>query len=152
MKIITIKSTEQWEYDLSFSGIKYYCPSYYESVMILCLEENEQSGCMDHKEIPNSVIGMIELQQSPFEENKVWMKFISVHEEYKGKGLSSKLIEELINVMRNSFNDKILVRSSTSKHAPMWFRDFMTDKLNKGNLKWEQEVYKDCGSVLEKNY
>jgi len=48
----------------------------------------------------SKVIGLSELEKIPNQEKQYWIKFVSIDPKYQGKGLASKLVEEIFRFAR----------------------------------------------------
>ena len=56
---------------------------------------NEETGTEytdKYVDVRTQVKAMIELQQSPYDKNEIWLKFFEVGTEFKNQGLSKKMI------------------------------------------------------------
>lgn len=47
-------------------------------------------------EIDSEIVGMVGLQNSPYEENVVWIKFCSVYPPFRNMGIGTSLVEQTV--------------------------------------------------------
>jgi GNAT superfamily N-acetyltransferase len=83
------------------------------------------------------VKAMIELQQSPYDENEIWLKFFEVSPEFRNQGVSKQLIPKVIEVFKKKYSGKILKRSRPSKDGEMFLKDNFTKALKEVGIKFE---------------
>lgn len=59
------------------------------------------------------IVGLSELEKNPYEENVMWIKFISIDPEYQEKGYASKLAEEIFRFAKENG-----ISLETSSYSP----------------------------------
>lgn len=92
---------------------------------------------VQYTSVTQPVLGLIVLQPDPHDSNKLQMSFIETHTNYRGRGIASMLIKELVNEMKR--NGKHLHRSRVSQRAPSWLKPKIDQALNAANISWDQE-------------
>lgn len=55
------------------------------------LQKEDVLFCLDGKK----VIGVLGIQKSPYEKNTMWLKYVSVDEQYRNQGIAKSLLEKL---------------------------------------------------------
>lgn len=80
------------------------------------------------------VKAMIELQQSSYEANEIWLKFFEVAPEFKNQGLSKVMISEIIKVFKDKYSDKILSRSSPSSEGEQYLKQNFSKALKEAGI------------------
>lgn len=86
--------------------------------------------------VKTPVQGLIELQVNPYNRSEVWLKYVEVHSDFRGKGLLAPLLEELVVEMKRT--GLKLVRSSVSESAPKWLKPKMDKLLDDAGIAWSQ--------------
>lgn len=56
----------------------------------------------------DTIYGMIEMQQSPYEDNVIWISFVSIDPKYRNKGIATLLIEQGILLCKKRKKDLLL--------------------------------------------
>lgn len=81
----------------------------------------------------DKIVGMIQLQKSPHEENVLWLNFISVDPEYKNKGIGKQLSQNMCKFL----SDKpwSLERSRPSDDGVKYIKSIIDDFLEKYKIK-----------------
>jgi RimJ/RimL family protein N-acetyltransferase len=62
---------------------------------ILDILNNQKNKFYSIINVGNKIIGLCELEKSPYQEKVFWIKFLSIDQEYQGQGYASKLAEEI---------------------------------------------------------
>lgn len=90
-----------------------------------------------HKTNKYPVLGIAELQVSPFNENEIWLKYVSVHGKHHGKGIGRELGRMIAEHMQGT--GKHLVRSSASDLSMSGgFQAYMDKVLDEHGISWTQ--------------
>ncbi len=115
--------------------------------------EDENGRAVSWEETLRPLLGMVELQVSCYNPNEVWLKYISVREEYQGKGYSSVPIQKIVQCTSSNFPGKCLARTETSEFAPDFIQTKISEKLNAAGIWWSQKrrVYGEFDAVLVTN-
>ena len=82
------------------------------------------------------VKAMVELQQSPYDQNEIWLKFFEVAPQFKNQGISKQLIQNVIEVFKVKYPGKILKRSNASKEGEMFLKDNFTKALEVAGIEY----------------
>ena len=154
-KFIVIDPLQNYPRDFDFSQIHYFRHPLWAkqneylwlvltgekiSVKKYSLFYDESLDCEYEKEYIEEltqVKAMVELQQNPYSENEVWLKFFEVSPEFKHQGISKQIISELIAVFKEKFNGKTLVRSAASNEGKLYLKDNFSDALNFAGIKYK---------------
>lgn len=75
------------------------------------------------------VKGMIELQQSPYHEDQIWLKFFEVTPKFKGAGFSKEMMCALTAVFKERYPGKILSRSRASDEGELKLKQKLSNAL-----------------------
>lgn len=133
---------------LDFSGIHYYRHNSFQDFVFIIVVGGEKNvtrwyqtddGDVSEDETVREVIGMVSLQQSPYEENIVWLNFIEVHPDHQGKGIAKSMCNDVADVMHGVFSNKILHRSSVSEKCPKHMTAKFDEWYNSRGVVWAQE-------------
>lgn len=91
----------------------------------------------EYLRVRTPVQGLIQLQVNPYNREEMWLSFVEVHTDFRGKGLVNQLLQELIAEMKR--NGLKLHRSSVSEHAPSWLKPKIDALLDANGIKWTQK-------------
>lgn len=87
----------------------------------------------DYKnKIVDRVIGMVELQKSPYDSNVIWLDFLSVAPEYKNKGIGKKLAYEMCNFLKDK--PWSLERSRPSDEGLKYIKSIIDNLVEKHSI------------------
>jgi len=70
---------------LDFRGIRYYAPPHWSS------PHNSYEYIV--ATVGELVVGMVEFQRSPFNEDEMWLKYIETHPNYRNQRIATQMIE-----------------------------------------------------------
>jgi hypothetical protein len=101
---------------------------------------NEETGTEytdKYVDVRTQVKAMIELQQSPYDKNEIWLKFFEVGTEFKNQGLSKKMIEEFVSIFKEKFPNKVLSRSSASEEGERYLKNNFTMALEAAQIPYK---------------
>ena len=89
----------------------------------------------------NKILGAVGLQQSPHvgQEGLMWMKFISIHEDYRGRGLARTLVKNTIDYCLT--HQKELLLSSFTDDGKIKLKHIFEEFSNQINLYTEEDTY-----------
>lgn len=87
-------------------------------------------------EAEDKIVGISELQKSPYEENVYWITFISVDPKYQGKGFASKLVEEIFKFAKE--NNVSLRNSRYTEQGDQKLRNKIHEYSEKYNVKLKE--------------
>lgn len=128
--------------NLDFSGIHYFRRNHHQKNVFIIVVGGEKKVTrwyqtydgdnVAEEETIREVVGVVSLQQSPYDENIVWLNFIEVHPEHQNKGISKEMCKDVADVMFGVFHNKILQRSRVSAFCPT----HMTEKFDQ----WYEEL------------
>lgn len=154
-----ICTTNEIPLDLDFSGIHYFRRNdFHKNVFIIVIGgektltrwyETYDGESVSEEEIVREVIGVVSLQQSPYDENIVWLNFIEVHPDHQGKGIAKSMCKDVAYVMHGVFSNKILHRSSVSEKCPKHMTAKFDQWYEELGVSWTQE--RDKEMVSNKN-
>lgn len=82
----------------------------------------------------DKIVGLSELEISPYEENVFWLKFLSVDPQYQDRGYASKLAEEIFRFVKE--NGATLEGSIYSKEGLLKLRPLFKKLANKFDVKF----------------
>lgn len=141
-----------FKHDFDFSGIHYYrVPSWAKDVCWLIWtadkrttvkwgefynEQDESTYFKEYDDVRVYVKAMIELEQNPYDENVIWLKFFEVSPEFQGKGFSKVMIDSLISVFKDKYAGKILQRSRASDDGVLKLKDNLSNSLDAANVSY----------------
>lgn len=143
----------EYPHSFDFSGIHYFTVphhSFNPCWIVLVGEEvekkkiglfyDEESGYEYEKpyvETVTEVVGMVDLKQSPFNDDEVWLSFFEVAQGFKHQGHSRCLIEALVKVLKDKYEGKVLVRSSPSEEGKMYLFENLSKALDIAGIKYK---------------
>lgn len=121
--------------------IRYYMPNSMRAPV-----EREKVYCCattvvydhDYGRFMRKVVGMLQLQPSPYDDNVVWLCFVSVDPSLPRKGVAKQLLQETVSLMTGRFKGKTLERSSPGIDAPRQFKTFVDNLLDAHGIPWTQ--------------
>jgi GNAT superfamily N-acetyltransferase len=105
--------------------IKYYYPRYPvirdadKRQFFLCVETSPCKSNNGFKE----AVAILELQESPYDNNVMWLKYISVREDRQGRGISKKLVDMMVIFLKS--NPHHLERSFASEEGKMRIKGYI---------------------------
>lgn len=132
------------------SGINYYYPSYevsdtfcvvaYDLDRRICQTEYVETYEGEVQRVVEyiPIIGMIELQQSPYNKGEIWLKYIEIRKDEQGKGHLAPLLNLCVDFMKK--NGKSLRRSTPSAKAPKWLASKFSKMLDDAGVPWSQST------------
>ena len=88
----------------------------------------------------DEVVGLAQLEKSPYKENRYWISFISVDPTYQGKRYASKLVEEIFNFAKRE--NVSLQASSYKEDGWLKLKDILKREAEKTGIEWEDEENK----------
>jgi ribosomal protein S18 acetylase RimI-like enzyme len=80
----------------------------------------------------DKVIGMVELQKSPYDPEVLWLDFISVDPKYKNQGIGRKLSEMMVSFLEGK--PWKLERSTPSDDGIKYIKSIIDDLLEKHKI------------------
>ena len=81
-------------------------------------------------------VGMLELQVSPYDENVMWCKYITVHPDYHRQGVAKRLLAMMVEHMQA--HPRLLQRSSASEEGAVKIQAYIDQLLDTAGVKWQQ--------------
>lgn len=127
--------TKSW---LASPKVKYYYPfsplfrEEDKRQFFLCVQDSTNEEDTGLKE----VVGMIELQESPYDCNVMWMKYITVREDMQRCGIAKKLISMMISFLKEKPHR--LERSYATDEGKVKIKSYIDQELNKEGISWTQ--------------
>jgi ribosomal protein S18 acetylase RimI-like enzyme len=82
------------------------------------------------------VVGMLELQVSPFDDTQVWLKYITVNPAYQRRGIAKHLLALMVSHLKA--NPRCLSRSRASEEGAVKIQSYIDRLLTEENLAWTQ--------------
>ena len=115
---------------------------------LLCDQDNLICLIVDEDD---NIKGACGIQQSPYlnQEDLMWLKFVSVHADSRGKGLSHMLVESILEYCRT--HDKSLLASSYTEDGLVRLKHLI-DSNNSGVTCYSQEDTYDINSTYNQRY
>lgn len=133
-----LKGTEIHGYD--FSAIHYFGVSCYFANNIDLIVVKGDSYYDDYYcEERQKIIGCIHLQRPNNQPNVIWMNYISIDPDQRGKGIAKVLVNGMIDFIKSNYPERVLQRSAVSKKAPAYIKPKIDDWLDSHGIKWTQE-------------
>lgn len=87
--------------------------------------------------VGDEIVGLAQLEKSPYKENCYWVSFISVDPAYQGNGYASKLIEEIFSFAKK---ENISLKASSYKEDGfLKLKDKLKQEAEKTGVVWEDE-------------
>lgn len=95
-------------------------------------------------------IGILELQVSPYDDHEVWLKYITVDPDYQRRGVSKKLLDMMVALLRDQ--DCLLSRSRPGKDSPPELQHYIDHLLDGAGIRWmqsgrEEQRRTTCGAM-----
>lgn len=119
LEIGKIKYYDGIPYSLTHKDLEYY-------FLIATVEAPSQ---YNKKETTNKVVGMVQLQKSPYDDGVMWLNFIEVDKKYQHKGIAKQLSENMCEFLKDK--PWKLERSTPSKDGLKYIKSTIDDLLNR---------------------
>lgn len=118
--------------------IKYYYP---RSPLIRDADKRQFFMCVETSPCKSNngfkeAIGILELQESPYDSSVMWLKYISVREDKQGCGIAKKLVDMMANFLKS--NPHHLQRSFASEEGKTRIKKYIDQALLNIGLPWTQ--------------
>ena len=116
-------------------------PGRYDKYLFLmataALTPDEQKECWsDQPEKVRKPVGLLELEWSPYEENVVWLKYVTVDPAWQSQGVARKLVRNMVTVLANK--QCRLDRSRPSEQGLSRIKAYIDEVLNDAGIHWTQ--------------
>lgn len=133
-----VDTYESCKHSLEVGNIKYYegVPYSYSNKKLeyyYMLATVKVPSLDYHNLIVDKVIGMVELQKSPYNDEVLWLDFISVDPEYKNRGIGKKLSTMMCEFLAEK--DFKIERSRPSDEGLQYIKGVIDDLIKKYNVK-----------------
>lgn len=123
MEIGAIKYYEGVPYTLSNKKLEYY----YMVATVKAPSIDDKNLILD------KIVGMVELQKSPYNDDVLWLDFISVDPEYKNRGIGKKLSSMMCEFLVEQ--DLKIERSRPSDEGLQYIKSVIDELIIKYNVK-----------------
>ncbi len=81
---------------------------YFEIQNLLTVSHNKNLLWYPVVQIGNTIVGISELEQDPYDENLFWLKSVDIDPLYQGKGLARKLLETIFDLAKNKKHNLLI--------------------------------------------
>ncbi len=81
-------------------------------------------------------IGLIELEVSPFREDEVWLKYVTVEPAYQGRGIAKELVRLMTEHLQSQ--TYLLSRSTATPQGVVWLQGHLDRVLDAAGIRWQQ--------------
>lgn len=82
------------------------------------------------------IVGILELQESPYDESVMWLKYITVFPGRQGQGIAKKLVDMMVVFLKS--NPHCLERSKPTEDGKVRIKGYIDKVLTAEKLLWTQ--------------
>lgn len=81
-------------------------------------------------------IGIIELEVSPYRDDEMWLKYVTVEPGYQGRGIATELVRQMTEHLKGT--RYLLSRSTATEAGSVWLQGHLDRVLDAAGVRWRQ--------------
>ena len=82
------------------------------------------------------VVGLLELETSPFDADVAWLKYVSVDPAYQRQGIAKRMLEGMVQHLQ--MTGQLLERSRPSEEGELKIQAYIDNLLDSHGIRWTQ--------------